>query len=66
LPTPQYRLVLRGGPDHAPRFEIAVELPGFESIIGVGGSKRAAEQAAAAAFIKREKIDPQPNEKSVV
>lgn len=66
LPTPQYRLVFRGGPDHAPRFEIAVELPGFKPIIGVGGSKRAAEQAAATAFIKREKIDPQPNEKSVV
>jgi ribonuclease-3 len=63
LAPPRYLLISRGGPDHAPCFEIAVELPGFEQIIGLGGSKRAAEQAAATAFMAREQIETHPNKR---
>ncbi|TLG78636.1 ribonuclease III [Methylocystis sp. B8] len=54
LPTPRYQLVARSGPDHAPFFEVAVDVKGFPPTPGSGASKRAAEQAAAAAFLVRE------------
>jgi len=57
LPTPVYRQLERRGPDHAPEFTISVEVPGFALADAKGGSKRFAEQAAAAAFIAREGID---------
>jgi ribonuclease-3 len=56
LPTPVYREVERTGPHHDPQFRIAVELPGLESAEGTGGSKRAAEKAAASAMIAREGV----------
>ena len=57
LATPRYQLVARSGPDHAPFFEVAVDVKGFETTPGSGASKRAAEQAAAAAFLAREAED---------
>ncbi|MGE5370075.1 MAG: ribonuclease III [Chloroflexota bacterium] len=57
LAPPRYRLVTRSGPDHAPSFELAVEIEGFAAAFGAGTSKRAAEQAAAAAFIAREGVE---------
>ncbi len=54
LATPRYRLVARSGPDHAPFFEVVVEVQGFTAAPGSGASKRVAEQAAAAAFLARE------------
>jgi ribonuclease-3 len=57
LAPPRYRQVSRSGPDHAPSFELAVEIEGFEAAIGAGTSKRAAEQAAAAAFMAREGVE---------
>ena len=48
LPTPTYREVDRTGPHHDPEFRIAVELPELAPAEGIGRSKRAAEQAAAA------------------
>lgn len=57
LPTPLYREASRRGPDHAPEFTISVEIPGFPLAEAQGGSKRLAEQAAAAAFMSREGID---------
>lgn len=57
LAPPRYRLVSRSGPDHAPSFELAVEIEGFAAALGAGSSKRAAEQAAAAAFIAREGVE---------
>jgi len=60
LPPPRYRLVARSGPDHAPAFELAVEIEGFEPAVGAGTSKRAAEQAAAAAFMAREGVTESP------
>ena len=51
--APRYRVVRREGPDHAPRFEIEVSVPGEDTAIGAGSSKREAEQAAARAMLKR-------------
>jgi ribonuclease-3 len=56
LPTPTYREVARTGPQHSPVFRVAVVLPGKESVEGVDRSKRGAEQAAAAALLKREGV----------
>jgi ribonuclease-3 len=57
LPTPKYREIGRTGPHHDPEFHIAVELPRLARAEGVGRSKRAAEQAAAAAMLAREGIE---------
>lgn len=56
LPTPAYREIERSGPDHSPEFRITVELPGRTPAEGIGRSKRAAEQAAAAAMLTQEGI----------
>jgi ribonuclease III len=53
LPTPAYREVERKGPAHDPEFRVSVELPDFAPAEGLGRSKRAAEQAAAAAMLTR-------------
>jgi ribonuclease-3 len=57
LPTPVYREVERTGPHHDPEFRISVELPAFAPAEGLGRSKRAAEQAAAAAMLTREGVE---------
>jgi ribonuclease-3 len=57
LPTPSYREVARTGPHHDPEFRISVALPALEPAEGVGRSKRAAEQAAAAALLAREGVE---------
>ena len=62
LPTPVYREVERTGPHHDPQFRIVVELPGLESAEGTGGSKRAAEKAAASAMIAREGVGGSSND----
>lgn len=54
--APRYVLVDRKGPDHVPEFTIAVEVEGAEPLEASAGSKRAAEQAAAEAFLLREGI----------
>jgi ribonuclease-3 len=56
LPTPAYREVERRGPDHDPEFRVTVVLPDREPAEGLGRSKRAAEQAAAAAMLTREGV----------
>jgi ribonuclease III len=56
LPTPAYREVARSGPDHDPEFRVSVQLPHFAPAEGLGRSKRAAEQAAAAAMLTREGV----------
>jgi ribonuclease-3 len=58
LPTPAYREVARSGPDHDPEFRVAVQLPAIAPAEGLGRSKRAAEQAAAAAMLAREGVEP--------
>ena len=57
LPTPAYREVERTGPHHNPEFRVAVAVADREPAEGIGRSKRAAEQAAAAAMLTREGLD---------
>ena len=54
MPTPVYREIARSGPHHDPEFRVAVQLPQLAPAEGSGRSKRAAEQAAAAALMARE------------
>jgi ribonuclease-3 len=56
LPTPTYSEVERTGPHHSPEFRVAVALKDRPPIEGVGSSKRAAEQAAAAAMLTHEGV----------
>jgi ribonuclease-3 len=53
LGAPTYDEVERSGPDHAPKFTVRVMLDGYPPEIGSASSKRAAEQAAAQAFMTR-------------
>jgi len=57
LPTPAYREVERTGPHHNPEFRVAVDVVNKPPAEGIGRSKRAAEQAAAAAMLTREGVD---------
>jgi ribonuclease III len=62
LPTPAYQEVARTGPHHKPKFNVTVVLPDRSPAEGTGTSKRAAEQAAAAAMLGQvgivvEKVD---------
>lgn len=56
LPLPHYVEVSREGPDHAPRFTTEVTISGKKPARGTGANKRAAEQAAASAFLVREGV----------
>ena len=49
---PEYRLVRRDGPDHAPRFRVAVAIGKLAEAEGDGPSKQAAEKAAATALLE--------------
>lgn len=52
-PLPVYTVIGREGADHQPTFSIEVRVEGLEPVVGSGLSKRAAEQAAAAALLAR-------------
>lgn len=52
LPLPQYSVVSRTGPDHSPIFTVEASVRGHDPVQAEGGSKRAAEQAAAAALLE--------------
>lgn len=51
LPTPVYTVKAMVGPDHAPAFAVEVRLPKRAPVLGRGGTKRQAEQAAAAGLL---------------
>lgn len=53
LPAPLYRETARSGPAHAPRFVIEASVEGMKTEVGEGGSKREAEQEAAAKLLAR-------------
>ena len=53
LPAPCYREVARSGPDHSPQFRVAVAVDSLGEAEGEGGSKRAAEQAAATGLLAK-------------
>jgi ribonuclease-3 len=58
LDLPHYSEVARSGPDHAPCFTTEVRIKSRKPARGEGASKRAAEQAAATAFLVREGVWP--------
>jgi ribonuclease-3 len=49
--APVYTLKEQAGPDHAPRFVVEAKVMGFAPATGEGGSKRQAEQDAAARLL---------------
>ncbi len=53
LPLPKYTVLSQEGPSHAPTFDIQVEVLNHGKETAQGGSKRTAEQAAAAALMAR-------------
>ncbi len=56
LCTPKYETVNLQGPAHAPDFTVDVHVKGFKPVRGQGQSKRAAQMAAAAAFLVSQKV----------
>ncbi len=50
---PSYEVVETSGPDHAPRFTVAVSIKGEGEATGQGTSKQEAETAAATAMIEK-------------
>ena len=53
MPPPRYSEIGRSGPDHQPNFTVEVTLANGEREEAQAGSKRMAEQAAAAKLLKR-------------
>lgn len=53
-PLPAYRVLEREGPDHAPTFTVEVVVEGLQPAQGSGGSRQAAEKAAAQVMWDRE------------
>ena len=54
MAPPRYVQIARNGPDHAPEFEIAVQLDDGRQAMATGkGTKRSIEQAAAQALLDR-------------
>jgi ribonuclease-3 len=51
--APIYTLMEQAGPDHAPRFLVEAKVTGFPAVTGEGGSKRQAEQDAAAKLLAK-------------
>jgi ribonuclease-3 len=54
--SPGYTLLARLGPDHMPSFHVEARVPNYPAAVGEGPSKRAAEQAAAEAFLVRQGV----------
>jgi ribonuclease-3 len=53
LPLPDYKLVGRHGPDHAPVFDVSVSVHGYAPETAQGSSKQEAEKKAATALLQR-------------
>ena len=47
-----YVVIEQSGPEHSPRFIVEARIDGFAPARGEAGSKREAQRAAAAAFLK--------------
>ncbi len=52
LPLPEYSIIERTGPSHAPKFKVQVLVKGFTPMIAEGGSKREAEKKAASGLLE--------------
>ena len=53
LGLPKYRQVSKIGPDHAPQLTYEVKIEGYDAISAKGGSRKIAEQTAAAILLKK-------------
>jgi ribonuclease-3 len=60
LSAPRYETLTRAGSQHAPTFTVRVDVAGYAPEVGVGLSLRAAQKAAADAFLSRENAQPRP------
>ncbi|MEM6466880.1 MAG: ribonuclease III [Pseudomonadota bacterium] len=58
LPPPSYTETGRSGPDHAPVFQISVQLTSGQSASGTATSKRAAQQEAATKLLDQVEGEP--------
>jgi len=58
LAAPGYTIIARSGPDHAPHFEVEVQVENVPPTRGEGRTRREAEQAAAGAMLVRHGIWP--------
>jgi ribonuclease III len=56
LSIPEYKILKREGLEHSPTFTVELKVKSKEPVQGLGPSKRLAEMAAAAEFLKREDI----------
>ncbi|SMQ62691.1 RNAse III [Devosia lucknowensis] len=56
LEPPDYILVERTGPDHAPEFTIRVDIAGYDPLEAVGPSKKIAEHRVAEQFLVRQNV----------
>ena len=52
LGLPKYRQVSKDGPDHAPQMTYEVKIEGYDAVSAKGGSRKIAEQTAAATLLK--------------
>ncbi|HYD88519.1 MAG TPA: ribonuclease III [Vitreimonas sp.] len=52
-----YVMIEQTGPEHAPHFVVEARIDGFQPARGEAGSKRDAQRAAAAAFLKAQGVD---------
>lgn len=60
LPLPNYEIISREGPDHAPSFTVSVEVEGYPPEQAQGRSRQDAEKAAAQQMLlRREGPEPQ-------
>jgi ribonuclease-3 len=53
LGLPEYRIRNLAGRDHAQHFVVECVIPGFDPVVGEGGSRRKAEQEAAARVLEK-------------
>jgi ribonuclease III len=53
LPLPSYIAVGQSGPDHAPLFDIQVQVPGHDPVVASAPSKQEAQKRAAADLLAR-------------
>ncbi len=51
LPLPAYRIAAQHGPDHAPMFEVALSVKGYDEVKAQGRSRQQAERDAAQIFM---------------
>lgn len=56
LAVPSYEIIETTGPDHAPEFKVELTVEGLDPAQGVAATRRTAEQVAATAFLRRERI----------